>query len=207
MKKAFIFLLTSILYSALAFAQTPMEIVSRMEEEMDKHENDGVVMNVDLKIPILGTVSSKTYAIGEKARIEAEMMGVTIVTWTDGVTDWTYDSKSNEIEIKKSGSSSSNEGDTEMFSNVTEGYDITLTKETADAWYFQCKKSKKNTNKDDPKTMDLVIAKGTYQPVSLSTKLKGVTVTLRNLYFKVTEKEVTFNPADYPGVSIVDERK
>ena len=55
--------------------------------------------------------------------------------------------------------------------------------------------------------MDLVIAKGTYQPVSLSTKLKGVTVTLRNLYFKVTEKEVTFNPADYPGVTIVDERK
>ncbi len=205
MKKALSFL-ASILFAVVSFAQTPQEIVSRMEEEMNKHENDGVAMTVDLKIPILGTVSSKTYAIGEKARIEAEMMGVAIITWTDGVTDWTYDSKSNEIEIKKSGASSSNEGDAEMFSNITEGYDVTLSKETADAWYFQCRKSKGNTNKDDPKNIDLVVAKGTYYPVSLSAKIKGITMTMRNLSFGVDEKMVTFNASDFPDARIVDKR-
>lgn len=205
MKKALSFL-ASILFAVVSFAQTPQEIVSRMEEEMNKHENDGVAMTVDLKIPILGTVSSKTYAIGEKARIDAEMMGVAIITWTDGVTDWTYDSKSNEIEIKKSGASSSNEGDAEMFSNITEGYDVTLTKETADAWYFQCRKSKGNTNKDDPKNIDLVVAKGTYYPVSLSAKIKGITMTMRNLSFGVDEKMVTFNASDFPDARIVDKR-
>ena len=71
---------------------------------------------------------------------------------------------------------------------------------------FLCKKSRSNTNKDDPKNMDLVVAKGTYMPKSLSTKVTGITITMRDLDYNVTEKDVTFNPADYPGVKIVDER-
>ena len=93
-----------------------------------------------------------------------------------------------------------------MRDSVTEGYDVFLKKETDQAWYLQCKKNKSNTNKDDPKTMDLVIAKGTYHPISLSARVSGITVTMRDLGFNVTEKEVTFNKADYPGVTIVDKR-
>ena len=47
-------------FAAIAVAQTPQEIISRMEAELDKHENDGVVMTVDVKIPIIGTMSTKT---------------------------------------------------------------------------------------------------------------------------------------------------
>lgn len=61
------------------------------------------------------------------------------------------------------------------------------------AWYLQCKKIKTNTNKDDPKTMGLVVAKGTYHPISLSAKVSGITVTMCDLSFNVSEKQVTFN--------------
>ena len=63
-----------------------------------------------------------------------------------------------------------------------------------------------NTEKDDPKTMNIVVEKGTYNPKSLSAKLKGVTLTMRDLTFGIPEKRVTFNPADYPTAKIVDKR-
>ena len=55
--------------------------------------------------------------------------------------------------------------------------------------------------------MDLVVAKGTYFPVSLSAKVSVINVTIRDLGFNVTEKDVTFNPADFPDATIIDERK
>ena len=54
--------------------------------------------------------------------------------------------------------------------------------------------------------MDLVVAKGTYWPVSLSTSVTAATMTMRDLSFGVTEKQVTFDEKDYPGVKIVDKR-
>ena len=59
---------------------------------------------------------------------------------------------------------------------------------------------------EDPKNMEIVVAKGTYYPVSLSAKVDMVTVTMRDLKFHVTEKEVTFNKAEYPGATIIDKR-
>ena len=56
-------------------------------------------------------------------------------------------------------------------------------------------------------TIDLAIAKNTYYPVSLKATVSGVTMTLRDIAFGVTEKQVTFNPKDYPTAKIVDKRK
>lgn len=207
--KKLLSIISFIAFAAIAVAQTPQEIISRMEAELDKHENDGVVMTVDVKIPIIGTMSTKTYSLGEKARIEASAMGVDIITWTDGSTSWTYNSKKNEVEVEKSGSgnSSESEGDMEMFDGITDGYDVTVDKETAKAWTILCKKSKSNKDKDAPKKMELVVAKGSYMPVSLKTKMSGMTITMRDISFGVTEKQVTFNAKDYPGVTIVEKSK
>ena len=87
-----------------------------------------------------------------------------------------------------------------------EGYDVKLKKETADAWYFVCNKSKTNTVKDDPKKMDLVVSKTTYLPISTSVKEKGVTVTMRDFAVGVTEEQVTFDPAKYANAKIIDKR-
>ena len=208
MKRAFTFL-CALALAAAALAQTPQAILSRMEDFMKQHDKDGLMMYVDVKVPIIGTMSTRTYALGKKARIEANMMGVDIVSWTDGETAWTYNSKDNRLEIDKAekiASSTQPEGDISMFSGITEGYDLSLEKETQDAWSIRCKKKKDNTDKDAPKTIDLTVAKGTYAPVSLSTKISGIGLTMRDLSYGVTEQQVTFRPDDYPDATVVDKR-
>ena len=187
-----------------AVAQTPQEIISRMEAEMNKHEGEGFVMTVDAKVPLLGTMTTKSYTLGNKTRAEAEMMGVNVITWTDGKSSWTYNSKKNEVEIAQMKTESEPEGDMAMFNGITDGYDVSIAKETAKEWNLVCKRSKSNKDKDAPKKMELVVAKGTYLPVSLKTKISGIGITMGNISFGVTEKQVTFNANDFPGVTIID---
>lgn len=206
MKKTLLTLAVALL-GMTALAQTTEEIISRMEAALDAHESEGVIMTVSTKIPVLGTVTMKTYTLGDKMRSESTLMGVDVITFTDGVTEWTYTPKNNKVKITddKSGDSSE-EGDVEMFSGITDGYDVNLTKETDDAWYFTCKKQKTNKNKDDPKTVELVIAKETYYPMLLKTKMSGVTLILRDIAFGVKEEFVTFDINNYPGAVVEDAR-
>ena len=206
--KRFITLLAACILVVTAFAQTPEEIIDKMEATMDQLEVEGIVMAMDIKIPILGTMTSKAWSKGEKIRIEGELVGVKVVTFIDGDTEWEYNSKENKVRIKRHDTTkeSQEQSNAKLFDAITEGYDVSLDKETATAWHIRCKKNKNNKEKDDPKTMDLVVAKGTYYPVSLSAKVSGITVRMYDLGFNVADKQVTFNPADFPGVSIIDER-
>jgi len=199
---------TSLVLALAAFAQTPEEIVSRMEETMNDYEADGVSMTIEIKVPLLGSMDTKAYMLGDKMRMEVSMLGEKIVSWNDGVSEWTYTSDENVVEITKydNSSDSKDDGDIDMFKGITDGYDVSIKKETAKAWELECKKQRTNPNKDDPKKMTLVVAKETYFPVSLSAKLDGVTMTMKDLSFNVTERDVTFRKEDYPGVSIVDKR-
>ena len=207
--KRFFALLTACVLSVAAYAQTAEEIIAKMEEVMEQFsEENGLRMTMDIKIPILGTLSSSVWSLGDKMRMEAKMMGKKLVTWQDGVTEWTYDSDENTITIEKQDQSkkSDEKENMEMFQNATEGYDVSIGNETASSWTIKCKKNSSNTNKDDPKNMEIVVAKGSYYPLSLSAKIEGVTVTMHDLKFSVSEKDVTFNKADYPGVTIIDKR-
>ncbi len=203
MKKLVLAFMAVLVAVVAAVAQTPKEIVDRMEATMNAHEKEGVIMTVDLKLLIVGTTTSKSYMLGDKTRVEMKMMGVQIITWSDGEKDWTYISKDNTLTIEKSKGDASEAGDTEMFSGITDGYDVTLKKETADAWYFLCKKSKSNKEKDDPKTIDLVISKKNYYPLSLKASVSGMTMTMREISFGVTEADVTCDPSKFPGVKII----
>ncbi len=203
MKKLVLAFMAVLVSVVAAVAQTPKEIVDRMEATMNAHEKEGVIMTVDLKLLIVGTTTSKSYMLGDKTRVEMKMMGVQIITWSDGEKDWTYISKDNTLTIEKSKGDASEAGDTEMFSGITDGYDVTLKKETADAWYFLCKKSKRNKEKDDPKTIDLVISKKNYYPLSLKASVSGMTMTMREISFGVTEADVTCDPSKFPGVKII----
>ena len=208
MKKIFAALAGGLLAVA-AYAQTAEEIMAKMGEVMEQvGEESGLRMTMDIKIPILGTMSTKAWSLGDKMRMEAEMMGKKLITWQDGETEWTYDSDANTITIEKQDTSKKSEEkeNMEMFQNATEGYDVSIGKETSTTWTIKCRKNRSNTNKDDPKNMEIVVAKGTYYPVSLSAKVDMVTVTMRDLKFQVTEQEVTFNKADYPGATVIDKR-
>ena len=207
--KKLLSIIAFIAFAGVAIAQTPEEIISRMEAEMAKHdEKEGLAMTMDMKIPILGTFSSRTYTLGDKYRIEVSEDGKQTISWSDGKTDWTYSSEKNEIEIKKHEvkEKTETEGDAKMFSGITDGYDVKLDKETSDTWQFLCKRSKSNPDKDAPKKMTLVVAKGTYMPVSLSASVSLMTITMRDLSYGVTEEQVTFNPKNYPNATIVDKR-
>ena len=207
--KRFFALLTALVLAGAAYAQTAEEIVARMDAAMEQvSAANGFRMTMDIKIPILGTMSSDAWSLGDKMRLEAQMMGKKLVTWQDGQTEWTYDAGENTITIENQDKTkkSDEKENMEMFQSATEGYDVSIAKETSSAWTIKCKKNRFNTNKDDPKNMEIVIAKDTYYPMSLSAKVDLVTVTMRNLKFNVTEEEVTFNKADYPGATIIDKR-
>lgn len=203
MKKTALLIL-SLLATLCVFSQTPAQIVSRMEAEMEKHDAEGIHMFMDLKIPIIGTFTTSMYQKGSKNRMEVKVADSLIITWTDSTATWIYMSVSNEVTIRNGVAST--EGNSEMFSEISDGYDVSLSKETPKEWHLTCKKSKSNKDKDAPKKMDLVVAKGTYYPISLSTKQSGITVTMRDVTFGVSDELVTFNIADYPGVKIKDER-
>ena len=207
--KRFFALLTACVLAVAAYAQTAEEIVARMDAAMEQvSAENGFRMTMDIKIPILGTMSSDAWSLGDKMRLEAQMMGKKLVTWQDGQTEWTYDAGENTITIENQDKTkkSDEKENMKMFQSATEGYDVSIAKETSSAWTIKCKKNRFNTNKDDPKNMEIVVAKDTYYPMSLSAKVDLVTVTMRNLKFNVTEEEVTFNKADYPGATIIDKR-
>ena len=209
MKRLFA-IISFIALATTAMAQTAEEIVSRMNAEISKHnESEGFAITMDMKIILVGTISSRSYILGDKMRIEANKDGKDFVTWSDGKTEWSYDSETNEIEITnaKPREKSDKDSNTKLFKNVTEGYDVRIDKETATEWHIRCKRSKSNPDKDAPKRMDLVVAKGTYWPVSLTTSVTAASVTMRDISFGVTEEQVTFNAKDYPGVTIVDKRQ
>ena len=208
MKKLFS-IITFIAVAAVSIAQTPDEIVSRMEADLAKHDiSEGFAMTLDFKMIILGTVSSRVYTLGDKMRMEGTVKDNEIITWKDGFTEWNYDKSKNEIEITNVESKTKSDSDDNMklFSGVTEGYDVKIDKETPTEWQLRCKRSKSNPDKDAPKKMDLVVKKDTYWPVSLTASLKGVTMTMREISYGVTEEQVTFNAKEFPGVTIVDKR-
>ena len=192
-----------------SMAQTAEEIVSRMDAEMSKHdESEGIAMTMDIKMIIIGTISSRSYVLGDKMRVEADRDDNHFVTWSDGKTEWTYNSEKNEIEITnaKPKEKTETDGDTKMFSGITDGYDLKINKETATEWHIRCKRSRWNPDKDAPKRMDLVVAKETYWPVSLTASVTGATVTMRDVSYGVSEEQVTFNAKDYPDAKIIDKR-
>ena len=205
MKKIFC-IIACLALSVAAMAQSAEEILEKMDEVFSRYEKDGIAMAVQTKIPILGSITMKAWTLGQKSRMETRLMGTNLIIWDDGETEWTYNAKDNKLTIDSSTPSSGDDGDAEMFQDVTDGYDVSIKKETADAWYIQCKKSKTNTNKEDPKSMEIVVAKGTYHPVSLTTKMQGVTLIMKDLSFGVTEEQVTFDPKKYASAKVVDKR-
>ena len=208
MKKVLFSLFAMLLAASALLAQTQEEILAKMNQECDRFETEGFSVVMDMKLPILGTFSTQMYTLGDKFKGVVKAKGETSIMWSDGITDWDYDVSKNELTITNAKPSEDTEADdnVKVLKNVTEGYDVKLKKETADAWYFVCTKSKDNTNKDDPKKMDLVVSKATYLPISTTIKEKGVTVTMRDFAVGVTEEQVTFDPAKYANAKIIDKR-
>ena len=204
--KRHILLVLLLLSGAVAgYAQTAEEILTKMEEVMDKHdESEGLAMKIAMKFPIIGTVSTKMYSRGEKTKITGKMVGRDMTTWSDGVTDWML--IEGELTISNAKNESDDDADLSMFEGIVNGYDVSIKKQDAEAWYLRGKKNKSNTDKDAPKSMDIVVQKGTYYPLKLSASMSGVSITITELTYGVSEEEVTFHPENYSIVKTIDKR-
>ena len=189
-------------------AQTPKEIISKMSAEMNRGEDEGFSMDFTMKMPIIGTVTSHNLIRGDKLKTIVSDSNKSSIGWSDETTMWSYDSESGEITIETKTSSAEKKDDSnlEAFDNIDNGYDITLQKETDEAWYFLCKKSKSNKVKDDPKKIELAVSKATYLPIYMRTKQSFFTISIENYTLGVSEESVTFDPAEYPDAKIIDKR-
>ena len=189
-----------------AWAQTPEDILGKMGELMNVGQEVGVALTTDMKIPILGTVSTRVYTLGEKSRMEMNIKSKKVTTWVDGVTTYVYDGDEITIEDWKEGKGTESGGSLEMAENITSGYDVKLQKETDKYWEFRCTKRKDNPDKDAPRKMTVSVWKESYKLRALTATVRGITVTMRNISLGVNEKDVTFNLSDYPDAKIVDKR-
>ncbi|MBR5660147.1 MAG: hypothetical protein IKW99_01195 [Bacteroidales bacterium] len=199
-----IVLLASLALALGAAAQTAEEIVARMDQETEKGDTQGISMTMTMKLPVLGEFSTLIKARGDYSKAESTVKGEKVILWSDTKTTWTYTPKNNELVIETSKGSQNDEGD--LVKGVTSGYNVSIKGETADVWQIKCVKQKSNQDKDDPKTMDLVVSKKTYLPVSLVAKVKMVTITLKNFSIGVSPDEVKFDPSAFKDAKIIDKR-
>ena len=208
MKRTIITLFAALFAATALWAQTPEEILARMDQEVARFEKEGVNMIMDIKLPLLGTYSTDMHILGDMYKATLRVKDETSITWSDGITTWDYDSSDNELTITpaKPKEETDAQSNMKMLDSVTEGYDVKLKKETAEAWEFVCTRSKTNPNKDDPKKMNLVISKTTYLPISVSASEKGVRITMRDFTIGVTEEQIRFDPSKYQNAKIVDKR-
>lgn len=207
MKRFFLIVAALVAIVPAVYSQTADEIVDRMNQELKKGETFGTAVTLDVHIPLLGEVSSRIKTLGDMSRAEMDVKGTKGIIWVVKDTTWTYTSKDNEIVIESGKKKDSSTNGEEMLDNITEGYKVSIVKETADSWQLRCDKLKSNKEKDDPAKMDLVVSKKNYLPVSLNAKVKGITMTLRDFSLGVSKKDVTFNPSAFPGVKITDKRQ
>ena len=194
------------------YAQTGLEIMNRMNQRLLDRKSEGIGVSVDVKIPILGTVTTKTYSLGKKRRLEVESSKINTITFIDDTLQWTYIPGSTEVALTNisTGRDNGSNGpgmDTGMFDDIPEGYDITIKSENSVKWELLCKKKKSNKDDDYPKNITIEVRKGTYEPISMNTKMMGINCSMHHFIYGVSENMVTFNPNNYPGVKISDQRK
>lgn len=189
-------------------AQTPEEIITKMEQELKRSDTEGLYMAMEMKIPLVGTIPSRVYSLGKKARAEMETKDKKTILWMDADNTWTYDLGKNEIVItrRESGKPSDTENNMQLLEGLTEGYKLSLEKETAEAWYLRCTKTASNPDKDAPKRMDLVVSKKTGLPLSFTASVSVMTLTFKDIALGVTEDQVTFDPGKYPDATLIDKR-
>ena len=190
-------------------AQTPEEIITKMEQELKRSDTEGLYMAMEMKIPLVGTIPSRVYSLGKKARAEMETKDKKTILWMDADNTWTYDLGKNEIVItrRESGKPSDAENNMQLLEGLTEGYKLSLEKETGEAWYLRCTKTASNPDKDAPKRMDLVVSKKTGLPLSFTASVSVMTLTFKDIALGVTEDQVTFDPGKYPDATLIDKRQ
>ncbi|MBQ5486406.1 MAG: hypothetical protein IIT69_03040, partial [Bacteroidales bacterium] len=70
MKRIIILIATALAFAVAASAQTAEEIAAKMEQELAKGDTQGIAFTFDMKIPLIGTASTRLSYLGDKDRMD-----------------------------------------------------------------------------------------------------------------------------------------
>ena len=186
-------------------AQEPQEVVSRMEQLLDSRKAEGMVMEITMSVPVVGSTTMKVSTLGEKSKTEVRVNEREVTSWSDKKTVWSYEAKADELVIRDGAAGT--DGKTAFLQSLTDTHSFQLKGSTAEAWCIECKRLKSVKDKDIPRQLTLWVDRKTYMPLSVKTSLSGVKMTIENISFGCSEEEVTFDPARFEGVKYLDLRK
>ena len=183
------------LSATMTFAQTGAEIVNRMNERINARRSEGISVIAEVKIPIVGTVSTKTSALGDRKRVDVRMKERDVITFSQQDTTWIYTVQDNSVlittdTIMSKVNSSNPEGNIDMFGDIVEVYNITIKSQNLVKWELVCKRKKGNKDDDYPKNITLEVRKDTYELISMTTKMMGISMVMRDLKFGLTQKDI-----------------
>ena len=74
------------------------------------------------------------YQKGKKTRLEVSVADSLIITWSDSTATWIYLSAANEVTIRNGVAFT--DGNSDMFSEITDGYNVSISKEAPKEWYL-----------------------------------------------------------------------
>lgn len=187
------------------FAQQPQEIVGSMEQLLESRKGEGLVMEIKMSVPVVGSMTMKVSTLGARSKTEIRVNERTIVSWNDGQTVWTYEAKADELVIRDA--SAGTDGKTDFLYSLTSTHDCRLKGSTAEAWCIECTRLKSAKDKDIPRKITLWVDRKTHMPLSVKTTLSGAKMSIENIAFGCAEEDVTFDASLFEGVRYLDLRK
>ena len=87
MKRILSLLLPGLLAAVTLFAQTPEEILARMDQETQRFDPEGFSMVMEIRVPLLGAIATTIYTRGDKYKMITGKDGDIEIDWSDGQTE------------------------------------------------------------------------------------------------------------------------
>ena len=197
--KRICFLITTVLFSTITFAQTAKNVLDKAAA------NITVKSGVQADFKMTGSMGNTSGTIAIKGK-KFHATTPQAIVWFDGKTQWTYMKNNDEVNVTTPTESQLQALNPYNFINLYKnGYDYTLNKSGKDYVVHLTASSK------DKKIRELFITinKSSYQPsqVKLLQGTKWTIFDISNLKKQnISDSQFRFNTKDFPQAEVIDLR-
>ena len=197
--KRICFLITTVLFSTITFAQTAKSVLDRTAA------NITVKSGVQADFKMSGSMGSTSGTIAVKGK-KFHATTPQAIVWFDGKTQWTYMKNNDEVNVTAPTEAQLQAINPYNFINLYKnGYDYTLNKSGKDYIVHLTASSKDKKIRE----MFITINKSTYHPtqVKLLQGTKWTIFDISNLKKQnVPDSQFRFNAKDFPQAEVIDLR-
>ncbi|MBQ6378998.1 MAG: cell envelope biogenesis protein LolA [Prevotella sp.] len=197
--KRICFLITTVLFSTITFAQTAKSVLDRTAA------NITVKSGVQADFKMSGSMGSTSGTIAVKGK-KFHATTPQAIVWFDGKTQWTYMKNNDEVNVTTPTEAQLQAINPYNFINLYKnGYDYTLNKSGKDYIVHLTASSKDKKIRE----MFITINKSTYHPtqVKLLQGTKWTIFDISNLKKQnVPDSQFRFNAKDFPQAEVIDLR-